>query len=95
MLTCILKPCPSNSHLSPTFARMSSQRHGEEQSKDEERLAKLGYKQEFKRDFSPLELFGLSFGLIGKEIRFSLHITDMNIPQASSHLSRLFILYLL
>ncbi|KAF7297454.1 GABA permease [Mycena indigotica] len=32
---------------------------------DEELLARLGYKQEFKRDFSRLELFGLSFTIVG------------------------------
>ncbi|KAJ6631199.1 APC amino acid permease [Mycena sp. CBHHK59/15] len=34
-------------------------------STDDEALAKLGYKQEFKRDFSPLELFGVGFSIIG------------------------------
>ena len=32
---------------------------------DEDVLARLGYKQEFKRDFSHLELFGMSFSIIG------------------------------
>lgn len=32
---------------------------------DEELLATLGYKQEFKREFSPLEIFGVSFSIIG------------------------------
>ncbi|KAJ6499039.1 amino acid/polyamine transporter I [Mycena sanguinolenta] len=32
---------------------------------DEHLLAQLGYKQEFKRDFSRLELFGLSFSIVG------------------------------
>ena len=32
---------------------------------DEDLLARLGYKQEFKRDFSRLELFGLSFSIVG------------------------------
>jgi uncharacterized membrane protein YesL len=32
---------------------------------DEDLLAQLGYKQEFKRDFSQLELFGLSFSIVG------------------------------
>ncbi|KAJ7099292.1 amino acid/polyamine transporter I [Mycena belliarum] len=32
---------------------------------DEALLARLGYKQEFKRDFSRLELFGLSFTIVG------------------------------
>ncbi|KAJ7482281.1 amino acid/polyamine transporter I [Mycena galericulata] len=32
---------------------------------DEELLAKLGYKQEFKRAFTPLEVFGIAFSIIG------------------------------
>jgi hypothetical protein len=28
---------------------------------DEELLAALGYKQEFKREFTPLQVFGLAF----------------------------------
>ncbi len=32
---------------------------------DEDLLARLGYKQEFKRDFSRLELFGLCFTIVG------------------------------
>jgi hypothetical protein len=35
------------------------------QDKDAAQLAKLGYKQEFKRDFGLLELFGLGFSIIG------------------------------
>jgi uncharacterized membrane protein YesL len=34
-------------------------------SNDEDLLAHLGYKQEFKRDFSRIELFGLSFSIVG------------------------------
>lgn len=33
--------------------------------RDEDLLARLGYKQEFKRDFGRLELFGLSFTIVG------------------------------
>ncbi|KAJ6619034.1 APC amino acid permease [Mycena sp. CBHHK59/15] len=32
---------------------------------DEELLAKLGYRQEFKRAFTPLEVFGIAFSIIG------------------------------
>ncbi|KIP07828.1 hypothetical protein PHLGIDRAFT_29863 [Phlebiopsis gigantea 11061_1 CR5-6] len=32
---------------------------------DDAQLARLGYKQEFKRHFTPLEVFGLSFSIIG------------------------------
>jgi hypothetical protein len=28
---------------------------------DEELLARLGYKQEFKREFTPFEVFGIAF----------------------------------
>lgn len=33
--------------------------------RDEELLATLGYKQEFKREFTPLEVFGIAFSIIG------------------------------
>ena len=33
--------------------------------RDEELLADLGYKQEFKRAFRPIEVFGLAFSFIG------------------------------
>lgn len=32
---------------------------------DEALLASLGYKQEFKREFAPLEVFGVAFSIIG------------------------------
>jgi amino acid transporter len=32
---------------------------------DEALLASLGYKQEFKREFKPLEVFGVAFSIIG------------------------------
>ena len=32
---------------------------------DEALLASLGYKQEFKREFTPFEVFGISFSIIG------------------------------
>ena len=32
---------------------------------DEALLASLGYKQEFMREFSPLEVFGIAFSIIG------------------------------
>ncbi|KAA1473607.1 hypothetical protein DENSPDRAFT_872903, partial [Dentipellis sp. KUC8613] len=34
-------------------------------NRDEELLATLGYKQELRREFSPWELFGISFSIIG------------------------------
>ncbi|KAG1722545.1 amino acid/polyamine transporter I, partial [Suillus paluster] len=36
-----------------------------QQSEDEATLAKLGYKQEFRREFTPLEVFGLAFSYTG------------------------------
>jgi hypothetical protein len=32
---------------------------------DEALLAKLGYKQELRREFSPVEVFGIGFSIIG------------------------------
>lgn len=32
---------------------------------DEALLASLGYKQEFRREFAPLEVFGIAFSIIG------------------------------
>ena len=32
---------------------------------DEALLASLGYKQEFRREFAPLEVFGVAFSIIG------------------------------
>ncbi len=37
----------------------------EKAQKDDQLLAGLGYKQEFKRAFSPLEVFGIAFSIIG------------------------------
>lgn len=34
---------------------------------DEHELARLGYKQELKRDFGFLEVFGLSLSCVGEE----------------------------
>ncbi|PAV19377.1 APC amino acid permease [Pyrrhoderma noxium] len=43
----------------------SIQHRDEQRLQDEEQLASLGYKQELKRDYSPVELFGFSFGFLG------------------------------
>ncbi|TFK37632.1 APC amino acid permease [Crucibulum laeve] len=40
-------------------------RRDEVERADEELLAALGYKQEFKRAFTPLEVFGIAFSIIG------------------------------
>ena len=37
----------------------------EHEKKDEEILAGLGYKQEFRRAFTPLEVFGIGFSITG------------------------------
>ena len=44
-----------------------SQSNTEQQSMnpDDALLASLGYKQEFRREFSPLEVFGVAFSIIG------------------------------
>ncbi|KAF9529047.1 amino acid/polyamine transporter I [Crepidotus variabilis] len=39
--------------------------NGTTRQTDEELLASLGYKQEFKRAFTPLEVFGIAFSIIG------------------------------
>ncbi|KAH9477066.1 putative amino-acid permease C11D3.08c [Psilocybe cubensis] len=49
--------------VSGTTKRMS--RKEEIRQKDEALLATLGYKQEFKRAFKPLEVFGIAFSIIG------------------------------
>ncbi|KAF5385554.1 hypothetical protein D9757_006745 [Collybiopsis confluens] len=38
---------------------------GQSDGDDQDVLGRLGYKQEFKRDFSRIELFGLSFSIVG------------------------------
>lgn len=48
-----------DSHL-PTI----TMQHNHNQA-DEALLASLGYKQEFKREFAPLEVFGIAFSIIG------------------------------
>ncbi|KAI6163157.1 amino acid permease-domain-containing protein [Pisolithus thermaeus] len=48
----------------PTFFLDMSRRE-EVAKRDEELLAQLGYKQEFKREFTPLEVFGVAFNVIG------------------------------
>ena len=39
--------------------------YDESEAGDDNQLELLGYKQEFKRDFKRLELFGLSFTIVG------------------------------
>ncbi|KAG2360781.1 amino acid transporter [Suillus spraguei] len=46
------------------MASSSSDSHSE-LTRDEAILARLGYKQEFQREFTPLEVFGVAFSLIG------------------------------
>ncbi|KAI6106081.1 hypothetical protein EDD16DRAFT_206621 [Pisolithus croceorrhizus] len=40
-------------------------RRKEVEKRDEELLAQLGYKQEFKREFTPLEVFGVAISFMG------------------------------
>ncbi|KAG6878049.1 hypothetical protein C0993_000372 [Termitomyces sp. T159_Od127] len=44
---------------------MTINHSSEKKPTDEELLASLGYKQEFKREFTPLEVFGVAFSIIG------------------------------
>ena len=52
---------PGISHI----VRPSQDRPSVMSYNDENKLASLGYKQEFKRVFSPLEVFGVAFSIIG------------------------------
>ena len=51
--------CVANGQRKLTFTRIMSY------SEDDSNLARLGYKQEFKRAFTPLEVFGIAFNIIG------------------------------
>jgi hypothetical protein len=44
---------------------MEIEMNGAPRSEDDELLATLGYKQEFKREFSWFEVLGLAFSIIG------------------------------
>ncbi|KAG2131546.1 hypothetical protein BD769DRAFT_1386751 [Suillus cothurnatus] len=46
------------------MASASSNSHSEH-TRDEAILAGLGYKQEFRREFTPLEVFGVAFSIVG------------------------------
>ncbi|KAG1855175.1 amino acid permease-domain-containing protein [Suillus subalutaceus] len=46
------------------MASPSSNSHSEH-TRDEAVLARLGYKQEFRREFTPLEVFGVAFSIVG------------------------------
>lgn len=43
----------------------SDERYESETKTDEGLLASLGYKQELRRTFTPFEVFGLGFSIIG------------------------------
>lgn len=43
----------------------SSSHDGDSLTGDNAALAALGYKQEFKRSFTPVEVFGIGFSIIG------------------------------
>jgi hypothetical protein len=46
-------------------AVLSSEVKIREPISDEEFLATLGYKQELRREFTPIEVFGVGFSIIG------------------------------
>ncbi|KAF8553642.1 hypothetical protein OG21DRAFT_1497597, partial [Imleria badia] len=55
--------CPSSSRPPVLFTTMTNK---EVISRiDEQLLAELGYKQEFRRAFTPLEVFGVAFSIVG------------------------------
>ena len=52
--------------VSPNRVLHGSQDHGTDgRDTDNAALAALGYRQEFKRSFNALEVFGLGFSIIG------------------------------
>ncbi|KAF7373370.1 Gaba permease [Mycena sanguinolenta] len=51
--------------MSPQSGSTAAQNREAVRLADEQLLATLGYKQEFKRAFSPLEVFGIAFSIIG------------------------------
>lgn len=60
----------------PDLVAMSSrnaQTAGDTQTKDVAILASLGYKQELKRDFRILEVFGFAFSLLGMSVHHSVY----------------------
>jgi hypothetical protein len=69
---------------------ISSAEHSEDAvylTPDEEILAKLGYKQEFKRAFSAFEVFGIAFSIIGlfpsiaSVLVYAIPYASISIPQ--------------
>lgn len=55
-------------HTTPSAVHVTEVRHstdGDSLASDNAALAALGYKQEFKRAFNPIEVFGLGFSIIG------------------------------
>ncbi|OJA10130.1 hypothetical protein AZE42_09371 [Rhizopogon vesiculosus] len=54
---------------------------------DEALLAELGYKQEFKRAFTPLEVFGIAFSIIGllPSIAYDIFPRDSSLQRYSSN----------
>ncbi|KAF8183810.1 amino acid transporter [Mycena galopus ATCC 62051] len=51
--------------MSPQSGPTAAEQRETTRLADEKLLAALGYKQEFKRAFSPLEVFGIAFSIIG------------------------------
>lgn len=61
-----IEPSPEmDSTKRPAGSELEEVYEVEDRVSDETALAKLGYKQEFRRAFKPVEVFGLGFSIIG------------------------------
>ncbi|OJT12374.1 hypothetical protein TRAPUB_11076 [Trametes pubescens] len=56
---------PSVVHVKEVPENERHSTDGDSLASDNAALAALGYKQEFKRAFNPIEVFGLGFSIIG------------------------------
>ncbi|EIW55875.1 APC amino acid permease [Trametes versicolor FP-101664 SS1] len=56
---------PSTVHVTEVAGNERHSTDGDSLTSDNAALAALGYKQEFKRAFNPIEVFGLGFSIIG------------------------------
>lgn len=63
-------------------------------SGDEALLAKLGYKQELRREFSPIEVFGIGFSIIGLIPSIGWVSNNVNVLQTYSFKPALFFIFL-
>lgn len=67
-----MSPLTGKGHATPSTVLVTEVPEGERHStdggslaSDNAALAALGYKQEFKRAFKPIEVFGIGFSIIG------------------------------